>query len=335
MNLTINALLATLAIFGSQAALANETNQSANTSTVKASESQKSTEKVKDIDDEITDARMRATLGSKSKFSFKSSLAYNGSSIETPLAEIRPNYRASKDLSSLTSLSGDIGMNYRLGQRDNISFGTGITMLTPLHGALDKPTIVDGRNPQKPTERDRWEVSTPYLSWSRGYKAFGTQMSTSVTYAHYTDSYTIDEEKYMGSISASHVFLWSFGASKWTGGTSITLANYLYNGDYTNAQLVAANQAGAYARRSLDYGLFPFAQYTFNDMFSFRTVFGYFQFTQYEGESEGVQLEPYQSVGLGISVTRDIYLYPNVQFTPKDIRSDRTNVALSANINLF
>ena len=43
----------------------------------------------------------------------------------------------------------------------------------------------------------------------------------------------------------------------------------------------------------------------------------------------------YQSVGLGISVTRDIYLYPNVQFLPEDIRSDLTNVALSANINVF
>ncbi len=335
MNFKVYAILAMTALMSSQTVLAAESNQSANTSATKASDAQKSTEKMKDIDDEITDARMRATLGSKSRFSFKSSLAYNGSTIETPFAEIRPNYRASKDVAALTSLSGDVGMNYRLSQRDNLSFGTGITMLTPLHGGVDESKITDNRNPQNPKERDRWEASTPYLSWSRGYKAFNTQMSSSLTYSHYTDSYTVDTEKYLGGVSFSQVFLWSLGSTKWTGGASVSLATYLYNGDYSDANLVAANNAGKYARRQFDYGLFPFAQYTFNDTFSFRTVFGYFQFTQYENENQSVQLEPYQSVGVGLSLTRDIYLYPNVQFTPKDIRADRTNVALSANINLF
>jgi len=47
------------------------------------------------------------------------------------------------------------------------------------------------------------------------------------------------------------------------------------------------------------------------------------------------KLKVYQSVGLGISVTRDIFLYPNIQFIPSDIRSDRTNIAMSASINIF
>ena len=42
-----------------------------------------------------------------------------------------------------------------------------------------------------------------------------------------------------------------------------------------------------------------------------------------------------QSLGIGIKVIRDVFLYPNVTFIPYDIRSDRTNVGLSANINLF
>jgi len=41
------------------------------------------------------------------------------------------------------------------------------------------------------------------------------------------------------------------------------------------------------------------------------------------------------STGIGISLGRDVFLYPNIQFIPTDIRSDRTNVAMSANVNLF
>ena len=37
----------------------------------------------------------------------------------------------------------------------------------------------------------------------------------------------------------------------------------------------------------------------------------------------------------GVKVTRDIFLYPNVQFVPDQLRSKQTNVALSTNINMF
>jgi hypothetical protein len=57
--------------------------------------------------------------------------------------------------------------------------------------------------------------------------------------------------------------------------------------------------------------------------------------SRYEGDFfTWIPNKVYQSAGLGISVTRDIYLYPNVQFIPEDVRSDRTNVGVSANINL-
>ncbi|MEN0060113.1 MAG: hypothetical protein AAGB31_14840, partial [Bdellovibrio sp.] len=48
---------------------AQEESQSANTSTLKASDVQNATEKKDDIDQEITNARMRSELGSKSQWS--------------------------------------------------------------------------------------------------------------------------------------------------------------------------------------------------------------------------------------------------------------------------
>ena len=174
-------------------------------SSAKISDLQKPEEKKSDIDDEITDARLRAQLGSKSVWSFKSSLAYSGGSIQDPLNSVRPNYRASATIEAMTSLSGDIGVNYRSGERDNISFGTGITVVDPLHGDITKPAedVRSGQSGVLP----RYEISTPYLGWSRGYKAMGTQMVSGVTYAHATDSDSVNLTKNLGAVTLSQTVL--------------------------------------------------------------------------------------------------------------------------------
>lgn len=311
----------------------SSTSTSSTTSTLKVESVQKPEEKTKDIDEEITDARMRAQLGSKSVWSFKSSLSYSGGSVQDPLNSVRPNYRASASIDVMTSLSGDIGANYRLGDRDNISFGTGITIIDPLHGDLTK-SAQDVRTGHSGS-LSRYQVSTPYLGWSRGYRAFDLQQISSVTYSHATESDSVNIYRTIGSISLSQTILANFGKSGWTGGTSISLGKSFYAGEVTDEATIAKIKLGRFKRSELTGGIFPFLQYSFNDRYSFRTVFGFFQFTRYEGSSDILHLEPYQSVGTGISITRDIYLYPNIQFTPKDIRADRTNVALSANINVF
>lgn len=312
-----------------------ETTQTSNSSSVKVTDVQKKDEQVKDIDDEITNARLRAQLGSKSRWSFKSDFGFNGGSIQKPFDAIRPNYRAGAQVESLAGLSGNVGVNYRLTEKDNLSAGTGITIMDPFHGDVTKP-VEDPRKGRVDTV-SRYQVSTPYLDWSRGYKAFGLQQVSSVTYSHYTDSDSSDI-KALGNIALSQTFLGDFGSSNFSGGVNVAFDMTPYTGDPTSA-VIADFQAGNAMRDDMGLGLFPFAEYSINDKFSLRTVFGYFQFIHFKDEygntQEWKQREPYQSVGVGMSITRDIYIYPNVQFTPKDIRADRTNVALSANINLF
>lgn len=320
-------ILMSLILAGSlvSVAQAEEQNQNANTSTISVSDVQKSEEKKEDIDQEITNARMRSELGSKSQWSFKSSLGYNGGSLEKPFDSIRPNYRASATIESLTALSGNVGVNYRVSKGGNLSFGTGVVIMAPLEGDITKD-FQDPRASRKGVEQKRAQVSTPYLDYSHGYRALDMQMISSVTYSHYTEEDATDYYNLLGNLSVSQTVLADFGDSKWQGGVSLSLDKDLANGSF--------NVPGD-LRYDYGVGLFPFAEYAFNDNYSFRTVFGYFQFAAYEGQSELIQLEPYQSVGVGVSITRDIYVYPNVQFTPKDMRSDRTNVAVSANLNLF
>ena len=82
--------------------------------------------------------------------------------------------------------------------------------------------------------------------------------------------------------------------------------------------------------------IYPVAEYIINDKLNLRTVLGYqweqLRSTRYTNYHK---LAVFQSVGLGISVTRNIFLYPNIQFLPSDIRTDLTNIGLSAYINAF
>ncbi len=306
---------------------------STNTSTSKIEDLKKPTEKLKDVDDEITDARLRATLGSKSKWSFKSAFTYSGGSLQEPGSSVRPSYRFNPDKEEMAKLSGTVGVNVRITDRDNLSFGTGLAIIDPFHGNITA-NAKNYANGAKGKEMGRYNVATPYLGWSRGYKAVGLQMTSGVTASYYTSEATT-KRGYFANLGLSQVVLGNFGTTKWNGGLSFSLSKDFYGNSMTDEKFAAQYNAGDADRDDLVGGVYPFLQYSFNDRYSFRTVFGYGEFVKSERSSDIVQAEPYQSIGIGISLTRDIYMYPNVQFTPKDIRDDRTNVGLTTNLNLF
>jgi hypothetical protein len=139
-------------------------------------------------------------------------------------------------------------------------------------------------------------------------------------------------------LSLSQTILGNFGDSNLSGGLAFSMDHTMYYGNVSE-DAAPRIQAQDYMRDDLSLSVVPFLEYSLNDTLSLRTVFAYFNYLHFKNEfgnpTEFVRSEPYQSVGLGISVTRDIYLYPNVQFVPRDVRADRTNVGLSANINLF
>lgn len=303
-----------------------------NTSQVKASDlapEQKSAQE--EIDKEITNAKLRAEMGSKSRVSFKSAFSYYGGSVERPGAAIRPNYRAGAQVEELASLAGTIGVKYSLTMRDSLSLSTGVSILNPLNGDVSRSKFDDPRF--KNTTINRYEVSTPSLSYTRAYKVGDLQMISGATYAHFTDSDTVNGMGGLGYVSLMQTIVAELGTSGWSAGAQLALYKYVWRGDVTDEFAAAGAKQTDYV-----YGVYPFAEYSFNDTFSFRTVFGYFDNIKYRGvgaDGAVTSRPPYQSMGIGISVARDFYLYPNVQFTPLDIRSDRTNVGLTANINVF
>jgi hypothetical protein len=299
----------------------SSSDQSAGESTSKIQDLQKKDEQMKDIDDEITNQRLRATLGSKSKWSVRTASAYQGGSVKKPFDAERPNYRGAVATNTATFFTADIAVKRRLGDMDSLNFGTGLTLFKPFHRTLDEATN-SGSGSRNAT------VSNPYLEYNVAYKMGNLQASTALTYVHHANKFDVDDVKSTGMFDISQTIIGEV-TNKLSLGAAISISKTFYKGS-------SDFDGQGNAKVELDPGLYPFAEYMFNDKYSFRTVFGYFQFQEFANDKGKFrQLTPYQSMGIGISMSRDVYIYPNIQFTPKEISSDRTNLGISANINIF
>lgn len=305
LSLILGMTLATSLAMAQESTSSTET-----TSTIEKSQVVPADKQVKDIDDEITNARLRASTGAKSKFSFRSSFGWSGGNLTDPLAKERPNYRNALGGADDTSLGGSVGMKYRITERDSLSASIGIAILTPFHNTASELA-------------DRTTIDNPSLGYDRLYKVGDVQMISSAGLTFITNSDVIRRRDMRGSLSLSQTALYSTSVG-WDLGAAVTLAGYIYGNNDARADLAA-----------YDLGLYPFAEYAFNDTFQFRTVFGYFNYAASRAKPGTLITEdPYQSIGVAVVLTRDLYLYPNIQFIPNDISAEKSNVAMAVYLNL-
>lgn len=298
------------------------TTQNSGESAAKIQDLQKKDEQMKDIDDEITNNKLRAELGSKSKWSVRTSMNYQGGTVQKPFSEERPEIRAEGEEDGVVNFSADIAMKYRTSEKTSLNVGTGVSVDKIFHRTFDEASNSNMKN----NSTRNASVSDPYIEFNGGYKAFGMQNSSAITAGFYTDAFATDVLGRTGSLGLSHVVIHDIGSNSL--GMAFAYTNFFYENesDFTDAGNRRMN-AAAYAS--------PFYEYAFNDKYNFRTVFNWFSFNNRRGQSEWTQAIVQQSMGLGISISRDVFLYPNIQFLPQDRRSEKTNVALSASINLF
>lgn len=329
--LTYAAVIASMAFAAGQAGAADEdaavNNSQATETSAKISDvAPKTVEKKEgeaDVDEVITNRKLRAETGSKSLFSFSAALSYSGGSVNAPLSNVRPNIAASTYVPIDPSLSGTVGMKYKLSALQSLSADVGVSTYSPLHGGHGKSFV------------ERTTVANPSLTYQVVYQAAGIQNVTAITGALTTN------EKYRqigdaGGIGFSQTAIYDFGGSNFSAGLAFDTGYTIFDKD--SGTIETPNGPAAIRDMQADYyfGFYPFAEYVFTDSLNLRTVFRPFTFEHARWTPFGdvVRNLNTQSIGLGISVSRDIYLYPNVQFVFDDVRSERTNVGLSANINI-
>lgn len=311
------AILVALSLTGASA-LAEETTPAteANTSTVKVSEVQKPEEAKKDIDDEITNARLRATTGSKKKWSFAGGFGYSGASIKNPTSTERPQLNDGQASADPVSASADLSIKYRMTENDALNFGFGMSY-TPEY---TKNKITGEK------AKANLGASNPYVSYTRAFKAADVQHVLSASLSKYTLPEDVDDKKLAYSTSVSHTMMAPIGNSKAELGLYTFIGGELYS---------EANPSSTDGRTAYQFGLNPIFEYAFSDTVSFRTVSRWLTWTVLDNDYErGYLAGITQSMGVGFAVSRDIYLYPNMQWKWSQVNADQTTVGFSANINL-
>lgn len=306
------------------AAAASQTN----TTTATVSEVQKKDEQRKDQSEEITNARLRAEAGSKSKWSVKANLSYSGGSVEKPLEKIRPNYRSGTTQDIATALGGTMALAYRATDKLTVRGGTGLSMRTPFHNK-DKEIA---QNHYENSDRKVIDVSTPYAELSSAFRKGNFTLMPSATLSYFSKQIDRETFKKDFDLSADITGLVEFEGSGWQPGITAGVNNTFYQDAKADSDVIGNDDA----RDDYTVGLYPFVEYAFNDKYSFRTLLG-FTFTHVRSENADTFIKDkvYQSMGVGIAMTKEVYIYPNVQFLPDDIRADKTNVGISTTFSVF
>lgn len=268
-----------------------------------------------DADEVITNRKLRAETGSKKKFSFSTSMSYSGGSVERPMDAKRPNITGAIGEQEDVALNGSIGIKYKITSLQSLSLSLGLGVDKPFHSDEEK------------SFNDRSYADDPTLTYQILYKVAGIQNVTSLAVNAFTSDFK-RELGYHTGWNLTQTLIYDFGGSKFSVGSSIegTYNYFDLHDDYSMS-------------KQSDYGLavYPFMEYVLNDWLNLRTLSGLWVYQHRREEYDYWTFKKnkiYQSFGIGISLTRDFYLYPNVQFMPEDMRSDRTNVGLSATINM-
>ena len=273
----------------------------------------------KNIDDLITNANLRALSGSKSRWSISSSFTYDGGTVSTPFAEGRPDISGGSGISTDTDINALLNVKYNLDKQNSLLLGFGVRKMAPFVSSGPSSAFYahGGKD---------FDAYDPSLTYQYIYKLGPIQSVLQVGLVHYTREDIRSPKGNNGNLNNGLSFdqenIYEIGKTHISVGASVGFAGN-----------TPTDSAGDYSQ--YQFWIDPYLEYQITEMINFRTVANVWTYESYKQKSGVVRDTFTESVGLGFSITRDIFLYPNVQFLPEDTSLKLTNVGLSATINLF
>lgn len=278
-----------------------------------------------DVDETLTNNKLRAETGSKSRFSLATIFNYDGGTVNKPFAADRPNIVAATGTPVVADLNGQISAKYNLTQKDSFLVGGGLRWVSPLQGTQRPAAYPSGQ---------MFDVFDPFINYQHVYKLLGFQSYFQVGPTFITRTNLV-EEGYIGNLAIYNVNAYDIG----TTGITIGFESSVGGGLYRQPAPIGNMTADDVRDDESDYNFFiyPYLEYQLTDKINLRTV-SYllgFEHTRLHSMDTWRKDRVIQSAGIGFSVTRDVFLYPNVQFVPDQLRAADTNVGLSANLNVF
>lgn len=281
-------------------------------------------EKTDDVDQIITNIKMRAETGSKAKWSIATSMGYSAGPVNDLLSDFRPNLNGGTGSTDFTTFSAAVAGKYAINTQHSIFAGSGGRIVTPLRGG----TPHGNADPKQNFHGDKVDVDNPYVNYQYLYRWWGVQSALTVSNTFYTAS-NLKRDGYVTNTSVGQNNLWDLGQTGLTlGVTSILSAGYFDK----HTEAVKSKQS--------DYRLelTPALEYRVNDWINARTDLYIFS-VQHRRNKEDlftvVRQKVVQGFTLGFAITRDIYISPGIQWNPSEMKPNRTTTWVSANINIF
>lgn len=257
----------------------------------------------------ITNPELRAEFGSRSRWSMKTTLSYHGSEVTQPFSKHQPD-PTGRSFFNDTSASGAIGVKYRIDQQSSLNFGTGLRVDTPFHG------------PKK------LDTNDPRIAYDIFYRWLSLQMMSSVSGSYITtDVYQRNGQ--VSTLQASQFVKYRMGVSRLSFSFKTILSYYAFDRAYQENDFAYASQYGMGFYPGLDYRVTDWLQVqtslskSYSNLRSEEDPFTY----------DGGDLT--QRLGLGISLSDEIYFYPYLSFFPEDIRDDSTSVSFNTIFSVF
>lgn len=257
---------------------------------------------------EITDAKMRADLGSLSRFSVKFDLRYLGPAMGKPFERDLPNPDRMVRVNA-TSLKGSISGRYRLDSNSSLFLGGGLNALHPFHGM------------------SRMDVNTPQFGYDMFHRLGEAQMrnafSASVeTVPTYLDVGMAGGLNYVGSLVRN------LGTSGFAVGTDMMFFYKVYSREYRPTDRSVPRYTTI---------LSPVLKYNFSDSLSVGTNVDFAFWNPRSRDSETVLLPQTvtQKLSLGYAFTKSVYVSPYLNFYPGKMATDTTTVNVATVFSLL
>ncbi len=276
----------------------------------------------------IENPTLKSLSGSLNRYSLYSTFAYYGGSLEKPASAERPNILNAAETPSLVNVAGNLGIKYRLTEKDNLSLQMGLYSIAPFHSSFTSG------DPRVQADYDKngqnVDVDDPVGSYFRTYTIGGLQNISFLKYQHVTRG--IYRDFGLNSVlSYSHAAAYKIAPFAYLA-ASLTYENYQY--DKNDAVFrgrtipLAPLQTEHTFRGNLSAEVYT------SEKVSFRLISDVFSYFRMKKEPKFERRGLQQTVAMTYFFNRDISLSPNVRFIAEDIRVDRTNVGLTLNLNL-
>ena len=276
----------------------------------------------------IENPTLKTLSGGLNKYSLYSSFTYRGGSLSDPVSALRPNIQKAQETVGLSNMSGNFGVKYRASKQDNLSFQVGLYSTTPFHSSLDTK---DSKIQKDFDENHKnLDADDPTLSYFRTYYIGNLQNITFIKYQYVTRGIYRDYGL-RSAIALSHAAAYKINKAAYIA-ASLTYENYHYDRSSTKYM-------------GHDISLLPYqtqhkfrgnisAEFYLKRNISLRFITDVYSAYRMKEQSKIQKRVLQQTLATTYFFSRDISIAPNIRFIAKDIRTKRTNVGLTLNVNL-